>query len=158
MKLITLALAVAALSLMQPVQAQRAPQPTAQPRVVPDASRQLALASRAADAPAKPARLACAPLGGKVYDPNGRPLMGATLLIKGTQKVYVTDTTGHFRFTAPVYEGQVLTVQAAGFRLREVPLNDCALPRLVLERNPEAHLRRSGKRAGQVTRMGNSKL
>lgn len=102
---------------------------------------------------ARPARLACAPLTGQVFDPNGQPLVGATLLVKGTHNVYVTDATGRFQLTAPVYEGQVLAVQAAGFTLREVSLDDCTLPRLVLVRQADARIRRTGKRAGQVTRL-----
>ena len=103
---------------------------------------------------ARPLRLACAPLGGQVFDPDGRPLVGATLLVQGTQHVYVTDAGGQFRFTEPVYQGQVLTVQAAGYTPREVPLADCTLPRLVLEQAAGARIKRSGPRAGQVTRLG----
>ena len=104
---------------------------------------------------ARPAKLACAPLIGQVFDPNGQPLIGATLMVKGTHDVYVTDAEGKFLLTAPVYEGQVLAVQAAGFVLREVSLDDCLLPRLVLERKPDARIKRTGKRAGQVTRLNN---
>ena len=149
------ALIAAALSWTLPAQAQAGKNA----RVAPDASRRLALAAdlRAAP-PARPARMACAPLGGLVFDPNGKPLVGATLLIKGTRKVYVTNETGQFRLTDPVYEGQVLTVQAAGFTKQEVPLTDCSLPRLVLDRAPEAHIQRNGKRAGQVIRLGRSRL
>ena len=102
--------------------------------------------------------MACTPLAGQVFDPNGQPLVGATLLIKGTRKVYLTDVAGRFRLTEPVYEGQTLTVQAAGFIIQEVPIVDCTLPRLVLTRAPDARMKRSGKRAGQVTRMGRSTL
>ena len=119
----------------------------------PEASRRLALAARHNASAERPMRLACAPLGGQVFDPNGEPLQGATLLVQGTYDVYVTDADGRFQLTAPVYEGQVLTVQAAGYTLQEVPLTDCALPRLVLELMPGAHIRHSGKRAGQVTRL-----
>ena len=158
MKPFIFTLVAAALSWAQPALAQ----PGKAARKVPDASRRLALVASRADAaparPARPARLACAPLGGQVFDPNGQPLAGATLLIKGTRKVYVTNEQGLFRFTDPVYEGQVLTVQAAGFTMQEVPLTDCNLPRLVLARAPQAHIQRSGKRAGQVIRMGHSKL
>lgn len=104
---------------------------------------------------ARPARLACGPLIGQVFDPNGQPLVGATLLVKGTHDVYVTDAEGKFLLAAPVYEGQVLAVQAAGFVLREASLDDCILPRLVLERKPDARIKRTGKRAGQVTRLNN---
>ena len=103
----------------------------------------------------RPVKLACGPLVGQVFDPNGQPLVGATLLVKGTHDVYVTDAEGKFLLAAPVYEGQVLAVQAAGFVLREASLDDCILPRLVLERKPDARIKRTGKRAGQVTRLNN---
>ena len=98
-------------------------------------------------------KMACAPLGGQVFEANGRPLLGATLLIKGTHQVYVTNADGQFDLTDTVYEGQVLTVQAAGYTTREIPLTDCTLPRLVLEKAPDARIKRSGKRAGQVLRL-----
>ena len=121
--------------------------------VAPETSRRLALASRAAAPADRPMRLACAPLIGQVFDADGDPLKGATLLVQGTYDVYVTDSDGRYQLTAPVYEGQVLTVQAAGYDVQQVPLTDCALPRLVLTRMAGAHIRRSGKRAGQVTRL-----
>ncbi|GAB3288978.1 hypothetical protein GCM10027511_00510 [Hymenobacter humi] len=121
-----------------------------------NARKRIALARRSdADAEAGPMRLACAPLISKVYEPNGQPLMGATVLIKGTHQVYVTDSEGKFRFTDPVYEGQVLTIDAAGYTSLEVPLADCTLPRLVLAKAPTARIKRKGKRAGQVVRLHN---
>ncbi|GAB3585392.1 hypothetical protein GCM10027345_33610 [Hymenobacter daeguensis] len=95
------------------------------------------------------------PLVGKVYDPNGAPLVGATLLVKGTHDIYVTDSEGKFLLSNTVYEGQQLTVGAAGYIPQDVPLTDCTLPRLVLEKDPTAHIKRSGKRIGQVTRLNN---
>jgi len=148
-----LVIAAVAVAGIQPTLAQRK-SPTSAPA---NSSQRLAMAAPRAEA-TRPARMACVPLVGKVYDPNGKPLVGATLLIKGSKQVFLTDTSGHFNLATTVYEGQVLTVQAAGFKIREVPLVDCTLPRLVLERNPEAHLKRNGKRAGQVTRIGHSKL
>jgi len=120
----------------------------------PETSRRLALGEHAAETTARPIQLACAPIAGQVFNPNGQPLVGATLLIKGTHQVCVTDAEGRFQLTAPVYAGQVLAVQAAGFATRDVPLADCALPRLVLEQMAGAHIKHSGKRAGQVTRVG----
>jgi hypothetical protein len=81
--------------------------------------------------------------------------MGATLLVKGTHQIYVTDSEGKFQLTDPVYEGQVLTIGAAGYNPQDVPLTDCTLPRLVLEKDPTARIKRNGKRAGQVTRLNN---
>lgn len=98
-------------------------------------------------------RLACAPLTGQVFEANGRPLLGATLLVKGTHQVYVTDAEGKFRVTDVVYQGQQLTIGAAGYVTQDVALEDCSLPRLVLAKNPTAHIRRNGKRAGQLIRL-----
>ncbi len=100
-------------------------------------------------------RLACAPLIGRIFEPNGEPLVGATLLVKGTHEVYVTDSEGKFQLTQTVYQGQVLTVGAAGYIPQEVSLDDCTLPRVVLALDPTARIRRSGKRAGQVVRLNN---
>ncbi|GAA4028254.1 hypothetical protein GCM10022409_10430 [Hymenobacter glaciei] len=98
-------------------------------------------------------RLACAPLTGQVFEANGRPLLGATLLIKGTHQVYVTDSEGKFQISDVVYQGQQFTIGAAGYITQDVALEDCALPRLVLAKDPTAHIRRNGKRAGQLIRL-----
>ncbi len=136
----------------QPAAAQSAsaaPLPTNSPR------ERIALSTRPEKmAPTRRPRLACAPLAGQVFEPNGQPLVGATLLIKGTHQVYVTDTEGKFQLTEPVYQGQLLTVQAAGYASREISLDDCTLPRLVLEQATGARIMRGGKRAGQVVRLG----
>ena len=114
----------------------------------------LALSNRPT-ASSRPMRLECAPLTGQVFEPNGAPLVGATLLVKGTHQVYVTDSDGRYQLTDPVYQGQVLAVGAAGYQTREYALDDCTLPRLVLEQQPNARIKQKGKRAGQVTRLNN---
>lgn len=97
--------------------------------------------------------MACAPLIGQIYNPNGKPLLGATLLVQGTHQVYVTDSEGKFQITETVYQGQVLTVGAAGYLPQEVSLDDCTLPRLVLAPDPGARFKQRGKRTGQVVRL-----
>jgi len=98
-------------------------------------------------------RLACVPLTGQVFEANGRPLLGATLLVKGTHQVYVTDAEGKFHITDVMYQDQELTIGAAGYVSQDVALEDCTLPRLVLAKDPTARIRRSGKRAGQLIRL-----
>ena len=127
----------------------------------PDPQQRLALAEegssgRATATPVTPVRLACSPLVGQVLDAEGQPLIGATLLVKGTQQVYITDNEGRFQLTSPVYQKQLLAVEAAGYTTRLLPLNDCKLPTIVLERDPNSKIKRTGKRAGQVTRFGNA--
>jgi hypothetical protein len=146
----------AACALALGTQTAAAQQANSQPVTASNAQNRIALSSRPEAAkPIRAMRLACAPIVGRVYEPNGNPLMGATLLVKGTHQIYVTDSEGKFQLTDPVYEGQVLTIGAAGYNPQDVPLTDCTLPRLVLEKDPTARIKRNGKRAGQVTRLNN---
>ena len=113
----------------------------------------LALSNGRPEASPRRMRLACAPLQGQVFEANGRPLLGATLLVKGTHQVYVTDSEGKFQIPDVVYQGQQLTIGAAGYVTQDVALEDCSLPRLVLTKDPTAHIRRNGRRAGQLIRL-----
>ncbi len=113
----------------------------------------IALSSRPARTAERPMRLACAPLVGQIYEPNGNALIGATLLVQGTHQVYVTDSEGKFQITETIYQGQVLTVDAAGYTPQQVQLDDCTLPRIVLALDPSARFKQRGKRAGQVIRL-----
>lgn len=153
MRLLSLVAAIATMCIARPAVAQKAHSSSSKP--VRKEQQRIALSTRTREnATARaPMRLACAPISGKVFNPNGQPLVGATLLIKGTQQVYATDSEGKFLFTESVYEGQVLAIEAAGYTTREIALTDCALPRLVLERSASARIRRTGKRAGQVVRL-----
>ena len=132
----------------RPAAAQRS-----RPAATATAQDRLALADSRPEAGARRMRLACAPLIGQVFEANGRPLLGATLLVKGTHQVYVTDSEGKFQLTDVLYQGQQLTIGAAGYITQDVALEDCTLPRLVLTKDPTAHIRRNGKRAGQLIRL-----
>lgn len=148
------AITLLAVGSSQPVAAQSANTKRLSP--AGNAQDRIALSARpAASSAARPMRLACAPLTGTIFEPNGRPLVGATLLVKGTHDVYVTDSEGKFALTDPVYQGQTLVVGAAGYTPQEIALPDCALPRLVLEQAEGARIKRSGKRVGQVVRLNN---
>lgn len=149
-----LLLIIAGLALACGVRPAAAQGTRATPEAAGSAQSPIALATRGA-ASARPMRLACAPLLGVVFEPNGQPLVGATLLVKGTHQVYVTDSEGKFQLTDAIYQGQELTVGAAGYRTQDIALEDCSLPRLVLEKLPGAYIKRTGKRAGQVIRLNN---
>ncbi len=145
---ILLATLVLLASVAQPAAAQ-----SSRPTATASSQNRLALSESRPEASPRRMRLACAPLMGQVFEANGRPLLGATLLVKGTHQVYVTDSEGKFRVTDVMYQGQELTIGAAGYISQDVALEDCALPRLVLAKDPTAHIRRSGKRAGQLIRL-----
>lgn len=54
-------------------------------------------------------------LTGRVFSPLGRPLPGATLLVKGTTNVVSTDATGRFSLALPAGTGSTLVAGYAGY-------------------------------------------
>lgn len=62
-------------------------------------------------------------ISGHVYDSNSAPLIGASILVKGTQFATVTDFDG--RYTIAMPEGaSVLIFSYTGFATQEVKIND----------------------------------
>ncbi|MGS2763035.1 SusC/RagA family TonB-linked outer membrane protein [Sinomicrobium sp. M5D2P9] len=59
-------------------------------------------------------------ISGRVMDKNGMPLLGVTVLIKGTQQGTSTDEEGHFEIIAE--EGDILVFSYIGFSKREIPV------------------------------------
>lgn len=55
---------------------------------------------------------------GDVIDATGEPLIGATVLLKGTQTGTVTDIDGQFKINAP--QGGVLVISYVGYKTQEV--------------------------------------
>lgn len=62
-----------------------------------------------APAPAQTYRLA-----GRVFGPAGKPLPGATLLLKGTGRVVSTDAAGNFTLEVPIRTANTLVVVYVG--------------------------------------------
>lgn len=58
-------------------------------------------------------------VGGTVLDENGEPVIGATVTVKGTNLVTVTDIDGHFELKVP--NGSILSVSYLGYTTAEVP-------------------------------------
>lgn len=58
-------------------------------------------------------------VSGRVTDENGRPLVGVTVIIKGTKRSVITDQNGLF-YLGNVKEGEVLIVSYVGYRSLEV--------------------------------------
>lgn len=58
---------------------------------------------------------------GKVTDTNGEPIIGATILVKGTTIGTVTDTDGNFSLRIPA-DAQTLQVSFVGMETQEIPI------------------------------------
>lgn len=62
-------------------------------------------------------------LKGKVYDDEGSTLPGASIMIKGTEKGYVTNANGEFSITMP--EKKVtLVISFIGFKSKEITISN----------------------------------
>src|SRR5688500_14003320 len=61
------------------------------------------------------------PINGIVRGPEGQPLAGVNIVIKGTKKGTVTDKDG--RFTIEAEEGNVLEISSIGFGKQEISIN-----------------------------------
>ena len=59
---------------------------------------------------------------GKVVDENGEPVIGASILVKGTTIGTVTDIDGNFTLTVPA-EGKTLVISYVGMKTQEVPVS-----------------------------------
>ncbi len=58
-------------------------------------------------------------VGGTVLDENGEPVIGATVSVKGTNLVTITDIDGRFELKVP--NGSILSVSYLGYTTAEVP-------------------------------------
>ena len=68
---------------------------------------------------------------GVVLDGQGEPLIGATILVKGTKVGAATDLDGRFKLDAA--KGQVLVISYIGMITKEVSVTDMKEMRIVLD-------------------------
>lgn len=73
-------------------------------------------------------------VSGTVVDQSGEPIIGATVMVKGTTNGGMTDLDGHFAFEAP--KGATITVTYVGFQPQELPA--AAGMKITLSENQES--------------------
>lgn len=64
---------------------------------------------------------------GKILDEGGKPLEGATIVVKGTSRTAKTDVKGEFEIK-DVDEDAVLLVSYVGFKTLEIAVKDAVIP------------------------------
>lgn len=72
---------------------------------------------------------------GTIVDVNGEPIIGASILVKGTTKGTITDINGHFNLEAP--EKGVLVISYIGYKAIELPVSDKGLGKITLKEDNE---------------------
>ncbi len=63
-------------------------------------------------------------VSGRVYSVDNRPVAGATVSVRGTNRAYSTDAEG--KFTVAAQAGDILIISYVGFQQKEVPVTGSA--------------------------------
>ena len=74
---------------------------------------------------------------GKIMDDTNSPVMGATILVKGTTKGTVTDINGDFKLTVGP-EAKTLVCSYVGMRTKEIPLLEATDFNIILENSDKS--------------------
>lgn len=72
-------------------------------------------------------RITAIDVRGRVVDENGKPLEGATVVLKGTSRTVKTDVRGEF-VIANVPDDGVLVIRYVGYKQLEINLKDAVMP------------------------------
>lgn len=72
---------------------------------------------------------------GQVIDPNGEPIIGATVMEKGTTNGIVTDLDGNFSLT--VFPSHKLQISYVGFQTQELNIGSNRSFKIVLKEDTE---------------------
>ena len=73
---------------------------------------------------------------GTVVDSKGEPIIGASVLVKGTSNGTITDVDGNFSLNAS--QGSVLVVSYVGYTKKEISLGNAANYNITLAEDAQA--------------------
>jgi hypothetical protein len=105
---------------------------------------------------ASPVQLTCRSFSGHVQSTTGTPLVGATVLVKGTYVARTTNDEGYFTFDLPSVPTQAprLQVSSAGFAPQEFLITTCAPMSIELQMLEGTRIKQRGKRKGFIKQVG----
>lgn len=106
-----------------------------------------------------PVQLSCRSFSGHVQSTTGTPLVGATILVKGTYVARTTNDEGYFTFDLPAAPTQAprLQVSSAGFAPQEFLITSCAPLTIELQILEGTRFKKRGKRKGFIKEIGKEK-
>ena len=107
-------------------------------------------------APSKTAIAAPRPCGtfnGRIMA-SEKPLAGASIFVKGTNIILITNEEGFFTLPASVVNYPTLDVSAAGYAPQELTYTSCAPVTLEMQILPGTRIKQHGKRKGFIMKTG----
>lgn len=103
-------------------------------------------------------QLSCRSFSGYIKSTTGTPLVGATVLVKGTYVARTTNDEGYFTFDLPAAPTQVprLSVSSAGFAPQELSITNCEPMVIELQILEGTRIKQRGKHKGYIKQAGKS--
>lgn len=103
-----------------------------------------------------PVQLACRSFSGHVKSDAGTPLVGATVMVKGTYVARTTNDEGFFTFDLPSVPTQAphLMVSSAGFGPQEFLITSCEPLAIELKMLEGTRIKKRGKHKGFIKQAG----
>ena len=95
----------------------------------------------------------CGTFNGRVMA-SEKPLAGASIFVKGTNIILITNEEGFFTLPASVVTYPTLDVSAAGYAPQELTYTSCAPVTLEMQILPGTRIKQHGKRKGFIMKTG----
>lgn len=104
---------------------------------------------------AAPPPLRCATITGRIVDEKNEPMVGATVMLKGSYaNIYITNSQGFYVLKAPVTANSILFISSAGYRDKEIGILDCTPLTVNLDPLPGTRIKQNGKQEGKILKVG----
>ncbi len=100
-----------------------------------------------------PASRPCGAFTGRIMALD-KPLAGASIFVKGTSVILITNEEGFFALPASVVSFPTLSVSAAGYGPQEYTYTSCAPVTLEMQLLPGTRIKQHGKRKGFIMKTG----
>lgn len=105
-----------------------------------------------------PVQMSCRSFSGHVKSTTGTPLVGATIMVKGTYVARTTNDEGYFTFELPTVPTMAphLMVSSAGFAPQEFLITNCDPLAIELQILEGTRIKQRGKHKGFIKKTGKS--
>jgi|GEM_PF-1353713 len=95
----------------------------------------------------------CSAFSGRVIS-NGKALSGASIFVKETNIILITNEEGFFTLPPKVVEFPTLSISAAGYAPQDLTLNSCAPVEVDMILLSGTRIKKHGKRKGFIMKTG----
>ncbi len=103
-----------------------------------------------------PVQLSCRSFSGHIKSTTGTPLVGATVLVKGTYVARTTNDEGYFTFDLPAAPTVAprLQVSSAGFAPQDFLITSCTPMEIELQMLEGTRIKKRGRHKGFIKEVG----